>query len=523
MSADAALALMAGLTDDVGEWGAAATPDQWLDAEHILSLDGPRRHWLGRAKGYSKSRDVAGMSIVALLTQFPPGAAGYCAASDADQAGLIRQSIQSFATNTPALLDLLTIDARKITTKSGAELIILAADSAGAHGLRPYWLVVDELANWPDAPRHREFFDALWAGLPKVAGSRGTVMTTAGAPSHFARVIFDAAKDDPSWYVHDLHGPPPWVDPDEIESERRRLFPSKFARLWLNEWAEAEDSISDPADIAAACILDGPLAPDRSKSYIITLDLGVRNDRTAAVIAHAERTADGVQVVVDRLAVWTPKPLRPVKLDDVKAWLIEMGRAYRATVHYDPSQAYLLIEQLRKAGLSTREFTFTSSSVGKIATAIMQALRSRLLLLPDDEELRKELLSVRLRESSPNVMRIDHASGSHDDRVIACAMAVYQLTTTHGGQAREWLESLAPIHSCGQPNAKGATKCEQCLAELTPVVAEAPAASEPAPRHRSQVQQPGWRWQSIPDREPTPELDAAFRMIEDARRNGLLR
>jgi phage terminase large subunit-like protein len=358
-------------------------------------------------------------------------------------------------------------------------LFILAADSAGAHGLRPYWLVVDELGNWPDTPRHREFFDALWAGLPKVAQSRGTVMTTAGAPSHFSRRILDAAQTDPSWYVNDLHGPPPWSDPAEIDSERRRLFPSTFARLWLNEWAEAEDSIADPADVAAACVLDGPLAPEQGRRYIITLDLGVRNDRTAAVVAHAERTADGVQVIVDRLAVWTPKPLRPVKLDDVKAWLVEIGRLYRARVFYDPSQAYLLVEQLRKAGLSTQEFTFTSSSVGKIATAIMQALRSRLLVLPDDDELRKELLSVRLRETSPNVMRIDHASGSHDDRVIACAMAVYQLTTTPGDHAREWLESLAPIGPCGHPSRKGATHCESCGAALPAVASEAEDAPKP--------------------------------------------
>jgi phage terminase large subunit-like protein len=504
---------MAGLTDSVGGWGTGATPDQWADAGEILSLDGPRRYWLGRAKGYSKTRDVAGLSVVALLTQFPPGAAGYCAASDSDQASLIRQSVQSFVTSTPALDGLVNVDARKISTPQGSELIILAADSAGAHGLRPYWLVVDELANWPDTQRHREFFDALWAGLPKVRDSRGIIMTTAGAPSHFSRRTLDAAKGDPSWYVSDLHGPPPWVDPAEIESERRRLFPSTFARLWLNEWAEAEDSIADPADVAAACTLDGPLAPEQGRQYIITLDLGVRNDRTAAVIAHSERTDDGVRVVVDRLAVWTPKPLRPVKLDDVKAWLIEMGRSYRATVHYDPSQAYLLVEQLRKAGLSTKEFTFTSSSVGKIATAIMQALRSRLLTLPDDDELRKELLSVRLRETSPNVMRIDHASGSHDDRVIACAMAVYQLTTTTGGQAREWMESLAPIGPCGHPSLKGSTACQKCGIPLSPVVEE--AAPEPSA-------EPFSFW-STPNRAPDPTTVAVLQQLQEAGRSGWTR
>jgi hypothetical protein len=261
-----------------------------------------------------------------------------------------------------------------------------------------------------------------------VAGSRGVIITTAGSPGHFARRIFEAAEGDQLWRVSDVHGPPPWVNPAEVEAERRRLFPSTFARLWQNEWANAGDSIADPADVAAACTLAGPLAPEPDRRYICTLDLGTRNDRTAAVIAHAEREGEGTRVTVDRLQVWTPRPGAPVSLDDVRLWLVEMCRSYRARLRYDPSQAYLMVEQLRRAGVSCEEFTFTSTSVGHLATAIMQSLRGRLLTLPDDEALRKELLEVRLRETSPNVMRIDHKGGRHDDRVIAVAMAVHALT-----------------------------------------------------------------------------------------------
>ena len=121
--------------------------------------------------------------------------------------------------------------------------------------------------------------------------------------------------------------------------------------------------------------------------------------------------------------MWTPKPGLPVSLDEVQHWLVEMCRSYRAKLLYDPSQAYLMVEQLRKAGVATEEFVFSSSSVGKLATAIMQALRGRTISLPDDEHLAQELLAVRLRETSPNVMRIDTVGSGHDDRVIAVAMA----------------------------------------------------------------------------------------------------
>jgi len=80
---EAVLDLLAALTDPVGRWGDMATKDQWTDAEAILSLDG---HWLVRAKGYFKTRDVAALSLVALLTQFLAGEQGFVAAADAEQA-----------------------------------------------------------------------------------------------------------------------------------------------------------------------------------------------------------------------------------------------------------------------------------------------------------------------------------------------------------------------------------------------------------------------------------------------------
>lgn len=487
------LDLMAALVDDVGRWGDGATDLQWSDAEAILNLDGPRRHWLGRAKGYSKTRDVAGMSLVALLTQFPAGAHGYVAAVDGPQAGLLRQSISDFASNTPELRDQVNISTNRVTTRHGADLTVLAADSAGAHGLRPYWMVVDELGNWPDTRQHRELFDNLWAGLPKVKKSRGIIITTAGTPAHFSKRIYDTAAAEESWRLSDIKGPAPWMDADEVAAEQRRLFPSVYLRLFYNEWCSADDSIAEPSDVEAACVLKGPIAPEQNKTYVCTLDLGTRVDRTAAVIAHAERSPEGTRVIADRLQVWTPRPGQPVSLDDVRLWITEMCRAYRAKLLYDPSQAYLMVEQLRKSGIRCQEFVFSPSSVGRIATAIMQALRRRMLTLPDDQLLRDELLAVRLRETSPNVMRIDHHSGGHDDQAIAVAMAVYELTSRGGAiGAAEWLEHQAPIHGCGQPNPRSAydagspcTKCGQILEPLPqepqpaeePQVAEAPEAS----------------------------------------------
>ena len=423
-----AVELLAGLVDHVGQWGDLATPEQWADARAVLDPESDRRrHWLGRSKGYSKTRDCAGMSVVALLCQAPAGSSSYAVAADADQAGLVRQSIEAFVAGTPALADQLRVDQRRVAARSGAELVILPADSAGSHGLRPWWVICDELCNWPDVERHRSFFDSVWAGLAKTPRSRGTIITTAGSPSHFSRKVYETARDDRSWRLSEVFGAAPWIAVEEVEAERRRLPASVFERWWENRWSAAEDSIADPDDVAFACHLSGPLAPEEGRRYVCTLDLGVRHDRSVACIAHAEREGESTRVVVDVLRVWKPRPLRPVAVEDVSAWLLEFCRLYEARLVYDPSQAYLLVEQLRRARIVCHEFTFTAQSVGMLATSLMQALRSRSLSLPDDEELRQELLAVRLRESSPNVLRLDHASGGHDDMAVAVGMATHLL------------------------------------------------------------------------------------------------
>jgi hypothetical protein len=55
-------------------------------------------------------------------------------------------------------------------------------------------------------------------------------------------------------------------------------------------------------------------------------------------------------------------------------------------------------------------------------------LRDHRLALPDDRELLDELLTVRLRESSPGVYRLDHDSGNHDDRAVSLGLAALALT-----------------------------------------------------------------------------------------------
>jgi hypothetical protein len=278
--------------------------------------------------------------------------------------------------------------------------------------------------------------------MAKVPGSRLVVLTSAGDPAHWSYKILEHARRDPLWRVHEIAGPPPWADRDRLAEQRRRLPESSYLRLFENRWTSAEDRLTSLEDLRECVVLDGLLEPVAGMRYVIGVDLGLKRDRTVAAVCHAERDGAGVRVVLDRMEVWQGKRLRPVDLNQVEEWLAEVGRRYnRARVVIDPYQGVGLAQRLRRGGLAVEEYVFSQQSVGRLAVTLHTSIRDHRIALPDDEALIDELANVRLRETSPGVLRMDHDADRHDDRAIALALAVRDLVESGVGSAAVWIEA----------------------------------------------------------------------------------
>ena len=430
MTADAFKILAGFVNEDGQRWGVASDEVQKDDARAVLDGGEPRRHWIGRPRGYSKTQDTAGMMLADLVTGgITPASPAYMAAADRGQAGLVLDSIEGYV-NRSGLTDLIDVQAlRAIHKGSGASIEVLAADAAGAYGLRPSRLVYDELAQWPDTRQARKFYEALVTALPKVPGSVGVVITTAGSPGHWSHAVYQRAlKEQELWRVSMVHTPAPWIAAHLIEAERRSLTDSAFARLWENRWTQPEDALVSADDLAAAAVLDGPVAPVAGIRYVTTLDVGLVNDRTVLVVAHREGVGESERVIVDRLWRWQGSRRQPVDLREIEETIVEAHNRYPGEVLADPFQAIGLLQSLTKRGVSASKFDFTSTSVGRLAGSLLRSLRSRSISLPNDPVLLEELAGVRIVENAAGVPRLDHDSGQHDDQAVAIALAVHRLT-----------------------------------------------------------------------------------------------
>jgi phage terminase large subunit-like protein len=416
--------------EDGRHWGEAAEQFQRADAAAILADDGPRLHFLRRPRGASKTTDLAGVAIAVLLTQLRARGRAFAFAADQEQAALLLDAVAGFASRTEGLGSALRIDNYKVTVPNGARLVVMSADAASAWGLKGDLFVVDEFCQWPTTPGPRRLWQAILSAVPKVAGCRLVLLSTAGDPAHPSHKLLSQAKVSDQWRVAETPGPCPWIAKHALDEQRRLLPESVFQRLHMNRWTESEDRLVDAEALADAVRLDGPSEPKPAERYVIGLDVGLKHDRTVAAICHAERVeGDGARrVVLDRLLVWQGSRLRPVRLDDVERTVLDASRRYnRAEVRLDPWQAVGLGQRLGSRAVSVDEYSFSAQSVGRLASTLHLLLKDRRLWLYDDEELLDELANVRLRETSPGVLRMDHDPDRHDDRAIALALAALAL------------------------------------------------------------------------------------------------
>jgi hypothetical protein len=235
----AALDLMYALVlEDGRRWGEAAAGFQRADAAAVLDASSPTPyHYLTRSRGGSKTADLAGMAIAAMLAQLPRGARLYGLAADRDQGRLLLDSISGYSARTPELKNALRVDSFRVTApRSGSVLEVLAADAPGAWGLRPAFLIVDEIAQWATTDGPRRLWEATSSAVAKVRDARLVVLTSAGDPAHWAHGVLEHAVADPLWRVQEVRGPAPWLDEERLAEQRRRLPESSYRRLFLNEW-----------------------------------------------------------------------------------------------------------------------------------------------------------------------------------------------------------------------------------------------------------------------------------------------
>ena len=347
-----------------------------------------RRWWIERTKKAGKDSDLA--LVVLWLLAFPTRPFYIqIAAADKNQAKIVKERMSHLLHWNPWLndhIEMINWEVRSKKLKRDgqplAKLDIMSSDIAGAHGGTPDLLIMNELSHvvkW-------EFVENLMDNADGVAMGMVIIATNAGFKGTKAEVWRKTAMLGDNWGVHVLDSPAPWHSKETIQEAKRRNTRTRYKRLWYGHWASGKGDALDEEAITACFSLGGPtLKPESGWRYIAGVDLGITHDHSGVVFIGVHEREQRVRLMA--MQAWEPaESTGEVDLQAVEDYILAMTRLFRpAAVYFDPTEARLMMQQLRKKGVPAREFSFSNTTnLNRMAECIISLVENRRLELYDD-------------------------------------------------------------------------------------------------------------------------------------------
>jgi phage terminase large subunit-like protein len=450
------------------EWQRAdfeALDPAWLRVAKPNSDEAPRRAWIERPRGHSKTSEVALMVAWALAFS-RRRLKGYVAAADKDQADLLRAAMVRLVALNPWLGDLLTVMATKVRNPhTGSELEILTSDAPTSYGLNPDFVVVDEVTHHAK----RDLWDSLFSSAAKRGHCLLVSILNAGWRDTWQWPLREAVRTDAAWIFSRLEGPAAsWITSATLAEQERLLPRAAYRRLWLNQWADGSGDAIDAQAIDDATTLVGPLEnPEPGWVYVAGLDLGLTRDSSALAIVgrhvgwteripvdrpqrfihrtiaaaqelgllESHNLGDDVRLVhhaatyrtrVARTELWRPTPGRMVQLPEVTARVAELAKLFGlARIAFDVWQGQHMGQLLQAEGLPMLPVQFGQTTLPAMAAEMLSAFNDRTVELYPDADLLADLRKLRVIEKSYGLrLESPRDSRGHGDVATALSLAL---------------------------------------------------------------------------------------------------
>jgi Terminase large subunit, ATPase domain len=412
-------------------FGEVADPWQ-LDLLAEIESGRHRFAWIETPRGFWKTGMLAAVATKRLLLG-RPGQRIFSAAGKKDQARILADAVGSYFRRNPRIAEGVGIG--RYETKLPARDSIyeaLSADAPTSWGLKPSTVLIDELTQWSD----RELFDSLLSATGKMEGAQLLVICNAGLPGTWQADLRAAVREDPDWYFYAARpGQASWITQKWIESQRRMLPPSVFARMIENRWVTGEgefvtesqvNAVTDPtmAEVTAGPVRDG------CRRYV-GLDLGLTRDMASTAVVHVEL---GGRIVLDRLRTWKGSRENPVKYADIEDELDFIRAIFGgATILADQWNIQKLMQD--RPDLNIEPTAFGPKFYSDLSATLFRVIaNAKIALYPDAGEvwvkdvrhtLQSQLVGLQVLQGEFG-FRFDHRTGGFSDMAVALALAVYR-------------------------------------------------------------------------------------------------
>jgi terminase large subunit-like protein len=341
-------------------------------------------------------------------------------ARDRDQAKIVFRYVKGILNSIPVLAKMIAVErADEIELNNQVTIMVKTSDYRAIRGLTVALCILDEIAFWDSQGLNpdREILTALRPSMATIPGAKLLCISTAYAK---AGVLFEAYRehygqsdDHVLVWQADTRTMNPTLNEKIIQRELEKD-PESARAEWLGEFREDLEAAFS-LEAIEACIIRGrdELPASSAIAYRAFADpSGGQRDAFTLGIAHR----DGAQkAVIDYLGVWKAKFDPSV----VVAECAEILRRYGCvSVTGDNYGGEWPASMFRAHGINYERATKTKS---ELYLALVPAVNSRSVELPDQKPLIDELRRLERRRGRLGKDSIDHPINGHDDLANSAA------------------------------------------------------------------------------------------------------
>ncbi len=412
-------------------WQPHPTQREWLLCDARTKVASCGRRW-------GKTEAAAVDATTFALTH--PGSTQIIVAPTYDQSRLIFGTVERLA-----LTSRVTRPRAKVTrtpyprlTIAGSMIMARTADEDGRNlrGHAADRVIVDEAAYVRDS-----VVTEVIAPMLADRNGRLVMISTPFGKNHFYRAFLRGVESRKSKVespqVCAAFSFPSWENPhisrEYIERQRAEISPRQFSVEYEARFIDSASCVFAWEDIQAAATPSPPRAglgwgPSDGECVVAGIDWARYSDYTA-VIALAVGESHCRVIAMDRF--------NRMGWDSQIARVTEFLRTHRVTAALADSTSIgdPLLEQLRArlwesgVDVSVEGYGFTNASKRDLIEHLALKFAHRSIAIPNDEQLLRELQYFEYELTESGNVRMNAASGQHDDLVIALALAAYQSRT----------------------------------------------------------------------------------------------
>ncbi len=403
-------------------WKAHPTQREWLVCDAQIKVASCGRRW-------GKTEAAAVDAITFAITS--PGSVQIIVAPTYDQSRLIFSSIERLAMTSEVTRTLAKITRTPYPKLNLTGSIIMArtADEDGRNlrGHSADRVIVDEAAYVRDSVVTEVI-------SPMLADRNGrlVMISTPFGKNHFYRAFMkgaDSRKSKSESLGCASFCFPSWTNPhisrEYIERQRAEISPRQFSVEYEAQFIDDSSCVFVWEDIETAAS-GTAITPKESGACVVAgIDWARYSDYTAVIALEVSEL--GCRVVgIDRF--------NKMGWDSQIARVIEFLTSHGAICALADSTSIgdPLLEQLRSRlyesgnDISVEGYGFTNSSKRDLIENLALKFAHHRISIPPDEQLLRELQYFEYELTNSGNVRMNAASGMHDDLVIALALAAYQ-------------------------------------------------------------------------------------------------